>query len=115
VDRIGDYSSAAWIGTLAAYLVLNGVVGPIVEELYFRGHLLPRMQYLGRWAWLVNVGLFSLYHFWSPWQLLSRIVGFGPTVYAVQRTRNIHLGMAVHCTLNIIGVVTVGALILDRL
>ena len=67
-DRVGDYSREAWLVTLAAYLVLNGFVGPIVEELYFRGYLLPRMEWMGRWAPLVNVSLFSLYHFWSPWQ-----------------------------------------------
>ena len=49
--------------------------GPIVEELYFRGYLLPRMEWMGRWAPLVNVSLFSLYHFWSPWQILGRILG----------------------------------------
>jgi membrane protease YdiL (CAAX protease family) len=115
VDRIGDYSSAAWIGTLIAFLVLNGVVGPVVEELYFRGYLLPRMRYLGRWAPLVNVALFSLYHFWSPWQLMSRIAGFGPTVYAVHRHRSVRLGMVVHCTLNVLGVIVVGTLVLGRL
>jgi uncharacterized protein len=47
--------------TLGAYLVLNVFVGPITEELCFRGHLLPRMGQLGRWAPLVNVFLFSLY------------------------------------------------------
>jgi hypothetical protein len=45
--------------------LLNGVIGPVVEELYFRGFLLPRMEGLGRWAPLVNV-------------TLSRSVFFGP-------------------------------------
>ena len=77
-DRVGDYSREAWLVTLAAYLVLNGFVGPIVEELYFRGYLLPRMEWMGRWAPLVNVSLFSLYHFWSPWQIVGRILGLRP-------------------------------------
>jgi len=114
-DHVAGYSRTAWITTLAAYLVLNGVIGPVVEELYFRGYLLPRMQYLGRWAPLVNVTLFSLYHLWSPWQLMSRIIGFAPTVYAVSRWRNVQLGVVVHCMLNIISVATVGALVLGRL
>ncbi len=115
VDHVTDYSPAAWIATLAAYLVLNGVIGPVVEELYFRGYLLPRMRYLGRWAPLVNVTLFSLYHLWSPWQLVSRVIGFAPTVYAVDSRRNVQLGMVVHCTLNMIGVATVSALVLGQL
>ena len=59
---------------------------------------------MGRWAPLVNVSLFSLYHFWSPWQIVARILGFGPTVYAVRWKRNVYLGMVVHCSLNTIAV-----------
>ena len=114
-DRVGDYSREAWLLTLGAYFVLNGFVGPIVEELYFRGYLLPRMEWMGRWAPLVNVSLFSLYHFWSPWQVLGRILGFGPTVYAVRWKENVYLGMAVHCTLNTLGVVLVSGLVLGRI
>jgi membrane protease YdiL (CAAX protease family) len=113
-DGVGKYSDEAWLVTLAAYFVLNGFAGPIVEELYFRGYLLPRMEWMGRWAPLVNASLFSLYHFWSPWQLVGRILGFGPTVYAVRWKENVYLGMVVHCTLNTIGVTLVASLVLSR-
>jgi len=115
VDRIGDYSREAWMFTIVGYFALNAFLGPIVEELYFRGYLLPRMEWMGRWAPLVNVSLFSLYHFWSPWQIVGRILGFGPTVYAVRWKENVFLGMAVHCTLNTLGVVLISSLILSRL
>jgi membrane protease YdiL (CAAX protease family) len=114
-DRVGDYSRGAWLVTLGAYLVLNGFVGPIVEELYFRGYLLPRMEWMGRWAPLVNVSLFSLYHFWSPWQVLGRILAVGPTVYAVRWKENVYLGMIVHCTGNTLGIILVGSLVLGRI
>jgi membrane protease YdiL (CAAX protease family) len=114
IDTIGAYSRTAWIVTLGAYFVLNGLLGPIVEELYFRGYLLPRMERLGRWAPLVNVSLFSLYHFWSPWQLFARILGLGPTVYAVRRTRNVRLGVVVHCALNSLSVLLVASAVLGR-
>ena len=113
-DRVGDYSRGAWLVTLGAYLVLNGFVGPIVEELYFRGYLLPRMEWMGRWAPLVNVSLFSVYHFWSPWQVLGRIIAFAPTVYAVRWKENIYLGMVVHCTGNVLGVTLLSSLVLGR-
>jgi membrane protease YdiL (CAAX protease family) len=115
VEQIGRYSATAWIVTLVAYFALNGVIGPIVEELYFRGFLLPRMERMGRWAPLVNVSLFSLYHLWSPWQLFARIVAFGPTVYAVRQTRNVRLGIAVHCALNTLGVLLVATMVLSRI
>jgi uncharacterized protein len=114
-DRVGEYSREAWLVTLAAYFVLNGLVGPIVEELYFRGYLLPRMEWMGRWAPLVNVSLFSLYHFWSPWQVLGRILGLAPTFCAVRWKENIYLGMVVHCTGNILGIILVGSLVLGRI
>ena len=114
-DRVREYSREAWLVTLGAYFVLNGFIGPIIEELYFRGYLLPRMEWLGRWAPLVNVSLFSLYHFWSPWQVLGRILGLGPTVYAVRWKENIYLGMVVHCALNTLSVIVVASLVLSRL
>ena len=114
LDRLGDYSRAAWVVTLVLFFVLNGFVGPIVEEFYFRGYLLPRMERFGRWAPLLNVSLFSIYHFWSPWQILARILGIGPMVYAVYRKRNIYLGMVVHCSLNALGVLLVAGLVLGR-
>jgi hypothetical protein len=114
-DRIGDFSAGAWTVTLVAFFMLNAIVGPIVEELYFRGFLLPRMQWLGRWAPLVNVSLFSLYHFWSPWQFVARILGIGPLVYAVQWKRNVFLGIAVHCVLNAISVIIVAMLVIGRI
>ena len=112
---IHDYSAWSWIVTLCAFFLLNGVIGPVVEELYFRGFLLPRMERLGRWAPLVNVTLFSVYHFWSPWQIVARIVGIGPMVYAVRWKRNVYLGMAVHCALNTFAVVLTASAVLSRI
>jgi membrane protease YdiL (CAAX protease family) len=113
-DRVGEYSRAAWMVTLAAYLALNGFIGPIVEELYFRGYLLPRMEWMGRLGPLVNVTLFSVYHFWSPWQVLGRILALAPTVYAVRWKQNIYLGMVIHCTGNVLGIILVANLVLGR-
>ncbi|MGZ8769238.1 CPBP family intramembrane glutamic endopeptidase [Aeromicrobium sp.] len=115
LDSVETYSPTVWLITLGAYFALNGFAGPIVEELYFRGYLLPRMERFGRAAPLLNVVLFSLYHFWSPWQFLARVLGIGPTVYAVRWKRNIYLGMVVHCTLNVLGITTVALLISGRM
>ena len=69
-----------WTGAEARALheskcrLLIGIIGPTVEELYFRGPLLPRIDRLGAWAPVLNSGLFALYHFWSPWQLPVRLL-----------------------------------------
>jgi membrane protease YdiL (CAAX protease family) len=97
------YPREAIVVTAICALILNGLAGPIVEELYFRGHLLPRMARFGRWAPLLNVVLFSFYHFWTPWMFFSRLVLLVPMVYFVWWKRNIYLGMIAHCLLNLIG------------
>jgi membrane protease YdiL (CAAX protease family) len=76
--------------------IVNGIAGPIVEEIYFRGYLLPRISRLGAWAPLLNTVLFSLYHFFTPWLNVSRIIGLLPMVYAAWWKKSIYVSMAVH-------------------
>lgn len=86
------------------YLLLSCICGPLVEELYFRGYLLPRMDNAaGKWAPLLNTILFSLYHFFSPWENLVRIVAGYPMVYLVWKKRDIRFGIFVHILVNSIG------------
>jgi uncharacterized protein len=93
-------------------LAFNGVVGPVTEELYFRGHLLPRIDRYGRKAPVLNTVLFSLYHFWTPWQNPARIIGLLPMVWSTWRKRSVYLAMAVHIAVNTVGVLLLFALIL---
>lgn len=89
---------------MALSAVLNIVV-PIIEELYFRSFLLPRLPTSPRWAPLWSAILFSLYHFWLPWDVLGRIIALLPIVYAVQWKRNVYVSILVHCLLNSIGTI----------
>lgn len=89
--------------TFGVGFVMNGLVGPIVEESYFRGYLLPRLSRFGWWAPVLNASLFSLYHFWQPWAFASRLAFVLPYAAAVHGTRDIRLGMVVHCTANLLG------------
>jgi CAAX protease family protein len=107
-----QYPRSALIVTLLAGLVLSGVVGPVAEELYFRGYLLPRVSRLGRLAPVFNVVLFALYHLWTPWQAVTRIVFILPAVYVVWRERNIYVGIWAHCIGNTVGLVLVLAAVL---
>lgn len=111
VDNLDRYSQSALLLTWVLNLVFNGVAGPLVEELYFRGYLLPRISRLGRWAPLVNSVLFSLYHFFTPWQNLVRILALLPMVYTGWWKRNIYLGIIVHCTANTLGALATLALV----
>lgn len=89
---------------LFIYILLGCLAGPLVEELYFRGYLLPRMErYAGSWSAFLNTTLFSLYHFFSPWEFLIRIAAIYPLVHIVKKRRNIFFSIIVHLTLNTIG------------
>lgn len=105
---------AAHRGALAILFVLSAVanvVVPIAEEMYFRGYLLPRIPLSPRSAVVVNTVLFSLYHIWLPWQLVSRVIGLLPMVAAVQRRRSVAIGMAVHVIVNSTGTLALLAML----
>jgi len=93
-------ASSALLALLLVAFVFNGFVGPVVEELYFRGHLLPAIDRLGIWAPVLNAVLFSVYHFWTPWANPGRIVAMLPWVYTVWRTRSVYLSIVVHVAVN---------------
>lgn len=112
-ENISDYSSSALTVTIVLSLLLNGIAGPIVEEMYFRGYLLPRISRFGRWAPVINTVLFSIYHFWSPWQILTRIIAVLPFVFAVFWKRNLYIGILTHVLLNTIGALLTIGLILS--
>ena len=69
--------------TVILSLIINGFLAPIVEEIYFRGYLLPRMGVFGKIAPLINSIIFSIYHFFSPRQNITRIIGVTPMIYSV--------------------------------
>jgi uncharacterized protein len=102
-EEFSQYSVAVLLITWTIGLALNGVAGPVVEEVYFRGYLLPRISRFGVWAPLINTTLFSLYHFFTPWQNVARIIWATPMVYAAWWKRNIYLSMGVHVLSNVAG------------
>lgn len=91
------------LATLIAQLAIDGIANPIVEELYFRGFLLPRLARLGRSAPLVNAALFTFGHFWQPYNYVSIFVTVLPVTIVTWWRRNIYLQMALHCLANMIG------------
>ena len=99
------YSQGALILTYAMLAVFGAVLAPWVEELYFRGYLLPRMGFAGKWAPLLHSFLFGLYHVWTPWMFVTRTLGMLPLVYAVRR-RNLNIAIIAHILVNLVDVVS---------
>jgi uncharacterized protein len=98
-----SYTSGSIIMTWILGLIVTSIAAPVIEELYFRGYLLPRIDRYGAWAPLINVVLFTVYHFWSLWFVPTRVVALLPLVYVVWLKRSIYIAIIVHVLLNLVG------------
>jgi membrane protease YdiL (CAAX protease family) len=92
--------------TLGLAVLLSGFVAPVVEELYFRGFLLPRMEHWGWAAPVLNSLLFALYHFYFPGNVPGIFVAFVPLSYVAMVKKNWRIGAVVHSMFNLWGVFT---------
>ena len=99
----GSYSPLVTTITLVVALISSGIIAPIIEELYFRGFMLPRIDRLGVWAVLLNVTLFAFHHLWTPLVNPGRILAWFPIIFIVWRKQNIYIGLYVHLITNLIG------------
>jgi membrane protease YdiL (CAAX protease family) len=99
----GNFSKSILIVTYSMSLIFNVFLAPLVEELYFRGYLLPRMK--GKYAILFHSFLFAAVHVFTPWMIIARTIGFLPILFGTTK-KNIYVGMIVHMLCNAIGFVT---------
>ncbi len=99
----GNYSRTILIVTYSMFLIFNVFLAPLVEELYFRGYLLPRMK--GKFATLFHSFLFAAHHVFSPWMIITRTLGFLPILFGTTK-KNIYIGIIVHILCNTIDFVT---------
>ena len=99
----GNYSRKTLIVTYSMVFIFIAVLTPLVEELYFRGYLLPRMK--GKYAPLLHSFLFATQHVLEPWMIITRTLGFLPILLGVQK-KNIYIGIIVHILCNMVNVVT---------
>lgn len=98
-----NFAHSAIIVTAVARFFIDGLVLPVVEELYFRGYLLPRFPVAGSLAVWLQAGLFTIYHFWQPFNYLTIFIFALLLAYTVRRTRSVWVGISVHVLLNLIG------------
>jgi uncharacterized protein len=106
-DRILDmgmsneYSKSKLMITYVFSILSLVLVLSTVEELYFRGYLLPRIPLkLKGWTVIIHSALFALYNIWTPWLFITRTIGGLPFVYIVKRKENIYIGIIAHSLLN---------------
>ncbi len=92
------YGASAFIMTL---MLIGNFVG---EEIYFRGYLMKKTAFFGRFNWIVNSILFCAYHLWQipqTWPLIVPCLFFGLTM---QLRKNLYTMIAFHLLFNLAGV-----------
>ena len=90
--------------------LFSGFAAPIVEEIYFRGFLLPRMESLGWAAPVLNAFLFALYHFYLPWNVPAILMAWIPVAIVVRMRKNYVIGITVHSAINLLAAAQLFAL-----
>ena len=97
-DRGKAFFQGAW-GWFAVVVVLSVFNTVLGEELLFRGLLLPRMKAVfGKYDWVANGLLFSLYHVHVPWVIPSSLVDMIALAYPSRRFQSAWMGIIVHST-----------------
>lgn len=105
LEYLRQYSKNMLLVTCIAYVILNVFVGPVIEELFFRGYLTSRLSRLGKWSPVIITVLFSLYHLWLPLQNIFRICVFLPASYIAWKEKNIYISIVFHCLCNLISTI----------
>ncbi|MGJ8527881.1 lysostaphin resistance A-like protein [Maritalea sp.] len=101
---------AYWlIGLMVVTLLLN----ILVEELYFRAWLLPKMFGLGAAAWVVNGVAFALYHTFQLWLLPQLIPLSLFMAFVVYKTRSIWPAFVFHFLVNSLNVIAIAYLVIS--
>jgi membrane protease YdiL (CAAX protease family) len=94
------YAKNILILAFTLQLAITGVILPWVEELYFRGYLLPRISQYRGWTPLIGGLLFGLYHGWQLYGWVGvALLGAG-LGYVVWWKKDLRLGISLHVFAN---------------
>lgn len=106
IEYLKQYSKEILLVTCIVYFICNVIIGPIIEELFFRGYLTSKMSRFGNFSPLIITVLFSLYHFWLPFNNLFRICAFFPAAWMAWKKKNIYIIIVFHCLCNLLSTVS---------
>lgn len=112
-EYLKTFSKPILILTCVYYSIFNVLIGPITEELFFRGYLTSHYEKQNLFTPIFIVILFSLYHFWLPFNNIFRILAFAPAAYASYKKKNFYISILFHCFCNLFSVIGFVAAILD--
>lgn len=106
IEYLKQYPNDILILTCIGYFILNVIVGPVIEELFFRGYLTSKIRRFGAFAPLIITMLFSLYHLWLPFNNLFRIFVFLPASFIAWKKKNIYISLTFHCMCNLFSTIS---------
>lgn len=81
-------------------LLITGIFLPWVEELYFRGYLMPRISRYENWAPLIGGFFFGLYHVWQLFGFVGVFLLGAGLGYVVWWKKDIRLSISLHVFAN---------------
>lgn len=81
-------------------LVVTGIVLPWIEELYFRGFLLPRISRFNNLAPLISGLFFGLYHIWQLFDFPTVFLLGAALSYIVWWQKDLRLSVGLHILAN---------------
>ena len=100
-SNLVNYSNAMIIITCIMYFLLNVIIYPIIEEFFFRGVLTNKLKKYGYLAPIFVTVVFSLYHFWLPFDNIFRIVIFMLPSILAYKYNDIRISIGFHCVCNL--------------
>ncbi len=100
-ELVKQYPRSILVFTAVLYLIMNVLICPIIEEIYFRGYLTERMDRYGIAAPILVSVAFSFYHWWLPYNNIFRICTFAVAFTVAYKKENIYIAMVFHCLCNL--------------
>ncbi|WP_370095647.1 lysostaphin resistance A-like protein [Winogradskyella sp.] len=99
------YAKQALMVTGLLRIFFDGLIIPYIEEIYFRGYLLPRIKAKGIVTPILATILFAMYHFWQPWNYPSLLAVSAILVFPAWYFKNYKISLYIHVTINFIGAI----------
>ena len=94
------YSQAVLV-VMAIGTLIAKPLAAVVEELYFRGTLMPRMERLGMWAPVLSVVFWACTHVGQPGDIPGLILAWLPMAFFTMRKKNVYMITLIHGVSNV--------------
>lgn len=105
-NNLVNYSNIMIITTCILYFILNVIIFPVIEEFFFRGVLTNKLKEYGYLAPIFVTIVFSIYHFWLPFDNLFRIAAFILPSILTYKYKDIRISIGFHCACNLLSAIT---------